>query len=127
MNEQNTDNVCAGGPGLIFACSGAADVGAVADQVARKLSAEGVGQMFCLAGLGGKVDPIIQKTKSASRILAIDGCPLDCAKKSVELSGVSAFGHLRVTDLGFDKGSTKVDPETIGVVAKRCKEIIVGQ
>ena len=36
-------NVCACGsaPKLIFACSGAADVGAVADQAARKLTKDG--------------------------------------------------------------------------------------
>ncbi|MHC5119049.1 MAG: putative zinc-binding protein, partial [Planctomycetota bacterium] len=45
-------NVCSGGDTLVFACSGAADVGAVADQAARKMTQEGYGQMFCLAGIG---------------------------------------------------------------------------
>ena len=40
---------------LIFACSGAADVGKIADLSARKLTEDGVGKMFCLAGVGGRV------------------------------------------------------------------------
>ncbi|MCX5637405.1 MAG: hypothetical protein NTX52_06900, partial [Planctomycetota bacterium] len=31
-------NCCSAGPKLIFACSGAADVGQIADQAARKLT-----------------------------------------------------------------------------------------
>lgn len=36
---------------LVYACSGAANVAEIADHVARQLTAEGLGQMFCLAGL----------------------------------------------------------------------------
>ncbi len=46
-------NCCSSATKLIFACSGAADVGAIADQAARKLTRDGVGKMFCLAGIGG--------------------------------------------------------------------------
>ena len=35
---------------LIFACSGAADVGQISDLAARKLTVEGAGKMFCLGG-----------------------------------------------------------------------------
>ncbi|MEI6422312.1 MAG: putative zinc-binding protein [Lentisphaerota bacterium] len=43
MSGKNTC-ACATAPKLIFACSGAADVGAIADQAARKLSREGKGK-----------------------------------------------------------------------------------
>lgn len=63
MNEeklvQPTNCLCGSakteGPTLIFACSGAADLGGVSDQAARKLSAEGTGKMFCLAAIGGGI------------------------------------------------------------------------
>lgn len=41
---------CAGAPKLIFACAGAADVGAVADQAAHKLAkvaAAGAAKLAC--------------------------------------------------------------------------------
>lgn len=53
---------CAGGETLIFACSGAADVGAISDQVARQMAREGLGEMFCLTGVGGRVPGIMQTT-----------------------------------------------------------------
>ena len=62
---------CAGGEKLIFACSGAADVGAISDRAARRMTRDGVGKMFCLAGVGGQVEGIVNKTKAASKVLAI--------------------------------------------------------
>jgi uncharacterized metal-binding protein len=109
--------VCSGGPKLIFACSGAADVGAVADQAARKLSKEGKGSMFCSNGLGGKVEPILNKTASASKILAIDGCPLNCMKKSLENAGFMTFTHLQLADLGMEKDKSPANEDNINKAA----------
>ena len=110
--------VCSGGSKLVFACSGAADVGAVADQAARKMTREGTGCMFCLAGVGGRIDPIMKKTASADRILAIDGCPLNCVKATFEEAGITEFEHLQLADLGMAKGSTAIDEATIGKAAE---------
>ena len=108
---------CAGGETLIFACSGAADLGAISDQAARKMTREGIGKMFCLTGVGGRVPGIMEKTKAASRIVAIDGCSLDCAKKCLELAGITNFQHLRVADIGMEKGKTPVTDENVAKVA----------
>ena len=102
---------------MIFACSGAADVGDISDQAARKLTKEGVGSMFCLAGVGGHVEPIMEKTRSAAQILAIDGCGMDCVKKILELAGISKVKHLRVTDLGLEKGKSPATDQSIELVA----------
>jgi uncharacterized metal-binding protein len=106
--------MCSGGPKLIFACSGAADVGAIADAAARKLTRDGVGKMFCLAGIGGRIDGIMKTTESASKILAIDGCPLNCVKACLEKAGFSNFKHLQLTDLGLEKGKSPANEENIG-------------
>jgi len=92
-------------------------VGAVADQTARKLSRDGVGKMFCLAGIGGRVPGIMATTSSASKVLAIDGCPLNCVKLTLEQAGFSGFEHLQLADLGMEKGKTPVIPEMIGKAA----------
>ena len=104
---------CSEAPKLIFACSGAADVGAVADQAARKLTRDGKGKMFCLAGVGGRVGGIMNTTGSAEKILAVDGCPLNCAKNCLEQAGFGRFEHLQLADLGMTKGSTDVSDATI--------------
>ncbi len=112
---------CSAGPKLIFSCSGAADVGELADQAARKLTRNGSGKMFCLAGIGGRVSGIIKSTEAAASILAIDGCALDCAKKSLEEAGIVRVNHLRLTDIGFTKGETEINDETVTLVVNKAK------
>lgn len=102
---------------MIFACSGAADVGAVADQAARKLTQDGAGKMYCLAGVSGRIPGILATTGAAARILAIDGCPLNCVKNTLDLAGFRNYKHLQVADLGLEKGKTPPNPEVIAQVA----------
>jgi len=118
MANNNRKNVCSAAPTLIFACSGAADVGAISDRGARKLTADGAGKMYCLAGIGGRVPGILQTTKEAEKILAIDGCPLDCTKLSLEEAGIAEFAHMRVTDLGLEKGKSPATDENIAAVVQ---------
>ena len=113
-----------GGPKLIFACSGAADVGEIADRAARKLTKDGSGNMFCLAGICGGIRSIIERTEAASRILAIDGCELDCVKNCLLRAGFEKFDHLRVTDLGMRKGQTPVTEENVVKVVAKGTEVV---
>ena len=108
-----SSNVCSGGDTLIFACSGAADVGAVADQAAREMTRQGAGKMFCLAGVGGGIDPILKKTAQASKILAIDGCGLNCVKSCLVKAGFDQFLHLQLGDIGMEKGKSPATNENI--------------
>lgn len=114
--EQKDSCLCNAAPKLIFACSGAADVGAVTDQAARKLTKDGAGKMFCMAGIGGRVPGIMKNTEAASKLLAIDGCPLNCVKASLENAGFTTFAHLQLADLGMAKGSTEISEENVGKV-----------
>jgi uncharacterized metal-binding protein len=116
--------VCKGGPKLIFACSGAADVGEISDRSARRMTKDGVGTMFCLAGIGSRVEPIMKKTDSASKILAIDGCGLDCVKGCLEQAGFAKFKHLRITDLGMEKGKSSATDENINKVVEQSIAIL---
>ncbi|BBD09883.1 putative zinc-binding protein [Desulfovibrio ferrophilus] len=104
---------CGTAPTLIFSCSGAADVGEMADQAARSLTREGKGKMFCLAGIGGRVSGIMKTTEAAAKILAIDGCPLNCARKSLEEAGFKDFIHLGLADMGLKKGETTLDQTSL--------------
>jgi uncharacterized metal-binding protein len=107
---------CGVAPRLIFACSGAADVGKISDLAARQLMAEGAGKMFCLAGIGGRVSGIMATTQAAEALLVIDGCPLDCAKKTLENAGFQKFEYVRLSDLGLKKGKTPVTDEVVARV-----------
>jgi uncharacterized metal-binding protein len=122
--EDKNASACGAAPKLIFACSGAADVGEVSDRAARRLSKDGVGKMFCLAGIGGKVELIIPAGKSASMILAIDGCGLDCARSCLEQAGFEDFQRLRITDMGMEKGRSPVTDQHITEVADIVKDLL---
>jgi uncharacterized metal-binding protein len=121
MNDAK-ENICAGGPSLIFACSGAADVGALSDMAARKLTSEGAGKMYCLAGIGGRVNGIMHTTQNAAHILAIDGCSLDCVKLCLEEAGFTEFDQMRVTDLDLEKGKSPATDENIATVVRAARE-----
>ena len=118
---KDTKCECLGGSKLLFACSGAADVGKIADLVARKLTADGVGKMFCLAGIGGRVDPIMKATGEASEIVAIDGCTLDCVKKTLENAGFTDLIAVRVTDMGYEKGKSLATDAAVADVATKTR------
>jgi len=118
------ENVCKGGPKLIFACSGAVDVGEISDRAARKMDKDGSGKMFCMAGIGGRVGGIMKTTESARKILAIDGCPLNCAKNSLEKAGFDEFECLQLSDLGMEKGKSPPTEENISTVAEKATEML---
>jgi uncharacterized metal-binding protein len=126
MSQASNQGRCAcdGAPKLIFACSGAADVGEIADLAARELTAAGAGKMFCLAGIGGRVSGILATTQAAAAILAIDGCPLDCAKNTLETAGFTKFTHLRLSDLEMEKGKSPPTEERVSEVVGRAKMLL---
>ncbi len=115
---------CSTAPTLIFPCSGSSDVGEISDRAARKLTRDGAGKMSCLAGVGGHVNNFLMNTGAAGKILVIDGCPVDCAKKTLEHAGFTGFVHVHVTDLGLVKGKSSVTDEAVAAVANRGKELL---
>jgi uncharacterized metal-binding protein len=109
---------------LVYPCSGAADTGEIADRAARRLAAEDKAWMSCLAGIGGRVSGLMANAASAPALLAIDGCPLDCAKKTLELAGFVNIRHVRVTDLGFKKGKSPATEDAIRQVANTAAALL---
>ena len=124
--SEGKEKVCSAAPTLIFACSGAADVGALADQAARKLTRDGVGKMYCLAGVGGRVPGIMSTTAGASKILALDGCSLNCVKNLLEKADFNKFEHIGLVDLGFQKGASPVTPENVEKVVQAATARLAG-
>lgn len=100
----------------IYACSGAADVGEIADHAARRLTADGAGKMSCLAGIGGRIPNLLEIARGAQVILAIDGCPMHCARNTLEKAGFTEFQHVCLADLGMAKGQTPATAEAVARV-----------
>jgi len=103
---------------LIFSCAGSSNVGQIANQGAIKLTQDDLGRYFCLAGIGGHVSGMIESTKSGKMLVAIDGCPVACAKKTLEHAGFHIDEYVQVTDLGVEKNHNfDLDPMDVGKVA----------
>lgn len=115
---------CGGSPALIYSCSGAADVGELADRSARWLSRNNKGAMACLAGIGGNISGFIKSTEGADKVLVIDGCPLGCARKTLEEKGLNNFKHLIITNMGFVKGQSEVSQTSIEMICKKVIELV---
>ncbi len=88
---------------LIFSCAGSSNVGQIANQGAIKLTQDGLGRYFCLAGIGAHVSGMVESTKAGKMLIAIDGCPVACAKKTLEHAGFNIDEYLQVTDLEIEK------------------------
>lgn len=127
MAEKGESCSCCSAPKLVFPCSGGSDVGEITDRAGRKLTLDGAGKMYCLAGIGGRVSGIMASTEAAAAILAIDGCPLDCAKNTLEQAGFKGFEHLRLSDMGIAKGKSPVTDERISAVAAKGAEKLAGK
>lgn len=126
MSSDNKGNSCAcsAAPKLIFPCSGGSDVGEITDRAARILTRENIGKMYCLAGIGGKVSGIVATTESADKILVIDGCPLNCAKKTLENAGITKFEHLCLNDIDLPKAKSPANETNINKAVKKCEELL---
>jgi uncharacterized metal-binding protein len=109
-------STCRAAKVLIFACSGASDVGHIADLSARDLASVGIGKMECLAKLSTQEPDMVDDAKTADRIIAIDGCPGECARKTLEAAGIKGFEHVRLTDLNLEKGQSPATQQRVAMV-----------
>ncbi|NLJ10816.1 MAG: hypothetical protein GX438_10820 [Treponema sp.] len=103
---------------LIYACSGAANTGLLADQVMRALNRDGVGASTCLAAMGADLSGFIQSAQSATRNIVLDGCKVSCGAKIFQKNGI-AYQHYIMIDYGVEKGKTPITGDLIETVAEQ--------
>lgn len=104
--------------GRVYACAGCADVGEIADQVARKLRTSGffTPSASCLAGIGAGIQSFIEAAQTADVVATIDGCEVCCAKKTLENISLSPTSFV-LTNMGCVKGSTHSTEQLITSLA----------
>jgi uncharacterized metal-binding protein len=108
---------------LIFACSGGSNVGQISNETAKKLSSQGIGGMSCLAGIGGHINGFAEATREVKKVVVIDGCPVHCARKTLEHAECPVSVHVVVTALGIKKSSDfHLDNKDITKVENAVKE-----
>jgi len=67
----------------------------------------------------------MESTRSAAAVLAIDGCPLDCARKCLEEAGFAGFMHLRLSELGMEKGQSPPDEQRVERVVAEGRKMLL--
>jgi uncharacterized metal-binding protein len=79
--------------------------------------------MFCLAGIGGHLSGFIQSAKDVLQIVAIDGCPVGCARATLEHAEIPIKRYLVLTDLRIEKNKDfKLRKEEVQKVKEAIKE-----
>jgi uncharacterized metal-binding protein len=88
---------------VVYSCSGCSSAAQLANHVAVSLDRQGIAEMSCIAGVGGNVKPLVQKAKSGSPIVAIDGCPLACVAHCLSQHGLTPTKHIVLSEFGVKK------------------------
>ena len=115
----NEEKCVCGGPGVgeggkkrvIFPCSGASNTGQISNHAGVRLAQEGYGILACTAGIPIRAPSTMNKVEGAEELVAIDGCPVACARKVLEQQGLTVGLHIIVTALGIEKTGELVPSE----------------
>lgn len=120
MKNTITEETCVcGGPGVgeggkrrvIFPCSGASNTGQMSNHAGVRLAQEGYGILACTAGIPIRAPSTLEKVGKGEELVAIDGCPVACARKVLEQQGFMVGQHIIVTELGIKKTGELVPAE----------------
>ena len=104
MSEPQTNTCeCKAEEIVLLPCAGGSNCGQITNRVAVKLDEEGVGRIYCLAGIGAHIDGMVESARGAKRIVALDGCKVACAKKTIEHAGLPVTDWVCVTEEGVEK------------------------
>ncbi len=88
---------------LVYSCSGCSSAAQMANHIALALDRLGAAEMSCIAGVGGDVPSLVKLAKSGRPVVAIDGCPLVCAKSCLARHGVAPDTHWQLGEHGVRK------------------------
>jgi len=109
--------LCEASETLIFPCSGASNVGQMANEAALRLREAGKGNMYCTAGIGGHVKGLVDGARSAKLLVGIDGCSVGCVQKCLEGEGLEPGVYMIVSDeVKVKKGYVRPKEEEVAVV-----------
>lgn len=124
---------------VIFSCFGGFSNTGITSALAsleavKELGLEKVA-IGCLGGLPIESDSVMDKTRAAKRIITVDGCPVECARKIVEAAGFEVARSIVLSrDIGMQKTPLHQDINDApqGVMAyisddevRRAKELII--
>jgi uncharacterized metal-binding protein len=88
---------------IVYACSGCSSAAQMANHIALELDRRNVADMSCIAGVGGDVPSLVKLARSGRPVVAVDGCPLECARHCLARHGVVPDLHRQLAEHGVKK------------------------
>ena len=116
---------------LVYSCSGCSSAAQLANHVAVRLDRERLAEMSCIAGLGGDVPSLVRLAADAATagrpIVAIDGCALACAQRTLARHGIAASLHVELWRLGVRKRQHEdATPAEAARALAQCRALLEG-
>jgi len=109
----------------IFPCVGASNVGQLSNRIAIELDNKGIGNLMCTVGIGARAPGLMKSAEASDKIIAIDGCPVNCASKTLELAGFKVDSHIIISELGIKKTKDKdLKENEVSKVLEKTLEIL---
>jgi len=99
---------------IVFSCFGGLSNTGVTSALAcleavKELGLEKVA-IGCLPSVPLMVKPVLGKSKAAKKIITVDGCPFECARKTIEAAGFKITKSIvLVRDIGMKKIALHTD------------------
>ena len=124
---------------IIFSCFGGLSNTGITSAMASLEAVKELGlekaAIGCLGALPLSVAPVMGKTKSAKKVVTVDGCPFECSRKITEQAGFKVTKSIvLVRDIGMKKKALHEDigQDMKGLMeyvsmddVKRAKDLIV--
>jgi len=122
---ENTKCACGAANVAIFPCAGASNTGQISNKIAIELVRQEVGNMMCTVGIGARAPGLMKSAESSEKIIAIDGCPVNCARKTLELAGFNVDRHIIISELGIKKTKDMdLKEEEVALALEKVGEIL---
>lgn len=122
---EETKCSCGSANVALFPCAGAANVGQLSNKIAIALEEQGIGNLMCTVGIGARAPGLMKSAEASDRIITIDGCPVNCATKTMELAGFKVDRQIIISELGVKKTKDRnPKDEEVAEVLEKVMEIL---
>jgi uncharacterized metal-binding protein len=121
--EEKKKCLCGCSDVRVVTCSGASNVGQIANQATIELAKEKVAGFFCLAGVAAHIKGMVKLAKETGLMVSIDGCPVQCAAKTLQYAEIEPAIQIIVTEYGIEKShDIALDEMVCSEIVEKVKE-----
>jgi len=114
----------AGNLDILLVCDGAANVGLIGYLAAVELTREDKARMCCITPIGAKMSTYIDIARKAKKLIVINGCQNQCAKRVLEQAGIEVKHNIIVSEIIRKLPIFDITEEDIAKVKKKIEEEI---